>query len=82
MITKSAIEAGAVAWDKNMGGRYAPNEVDELSEEVGVILEAALPFIKEQVLREAAFGLMDVQEHESRMPGIRFAVGFLSGVKK
>lgn len=31
----------AKAWDKDMGGRYAPHEVDELSHEVGVILAAA-----------------------------------------
>lgn len=35
------IEAGAKAWDKHMGGRYAPDEVEELSEEVAVILAAA-----------------------------------------
>ncbi|MFC7860713.1 hypothetical protein ACFQ9D_12085 [Arthrobacter koreensis] len=35
------IEAGAKAWDKHMGGRYAPDEVEELSEEVAVILVAA-----------------------------------------
>lgn len=35
------IEAGAKAWDKHMGGRYSPHEVDELSEEVAVILAAA-----------------------------------------
>ena len=39
--TDPRIEAGAKAWDKYMGGRYAPNEVEELSEEVAVILAAA-----------------------------------------
>lgn len=33
--------AGAKAWDKSMGGRYAPDEVEELSGEVKVILAAA-----------------------------------------
>lgn len=35
------VAAGAKAWDKHMGGRYAPDEVEELSEEVAVILAAA-----------------------------------------
>ena len=39
--TDPRIAAGAKAWDKHMGGRYAPNEVEELSEEVAVILAAA-----------------------------------------
>jgi hypothetical protein len=37
---------------------------------------------KAQALREAALSLMDVQEHESRLPGIRFAVGYLSGARR
>ena len=39
--TDPRVEAGAKAWDKHMGGRYSPHEVDELSEEVAVILAAA-----------------------------------------
>lgn len=35
------VVAAAKAWDKHMGGRYAPDEVEELSEEVAVILAAA-----------------------------------------
>jgi hypothetical protein len=37
---------------------------------------------KAEALREAANALMDVSEHDSRMPGIRFAVGFLAGQRK
>ena len=37
---------------------------------------------KAEALREAALALMDVREHDSRMPGIRFAIGFLAGQKK
>lgn len=41
MENNPRVIAGAKAWDKSMGGRYAPNEVEELSEEVKVILAAA-----------------------------------------
>lgn len=37
---------------------------------------------KAEAWDEAALALMDVNEHESRMPGIRFAVGFLAGQKR
>lgn len=39
--TDPRVEAGAKAWDKHMGGRYSPHEVEELAEEVAVILAAA-----------------------------------------
>lgn len=35
------VVAGAKAWDKSMGDRYSPDEVEELSGEVRVILAAA-----------------------------------------
>ncbi len=47
-ISGEAVEAGAIALDQFWGGRYAPNEVEELSDEVRVILEAALPFLVSQ----------------------------------
>lgn len=37
---------------------------------------------KSAALREAALDLMNVSEHDSRMPGIRFAVGFLAGQRR
>lgn len=41
MENNPRVIAGAKAWDKHMGGRYAPDEVEELSGEVKVILAAA-----------------------------------------
>lgn len=44
-ISEEAVTAGAIALDQHWGGRYAPNEVEELSDEIRVILEAAVPHL-------------------------------------
>ena len=44
-IPNEAIVAGAKAMDAYWGGRYAPDEVEELRGEVTAILEAATPYI-------------------------------------
>lgn len=44
-IPEAAIIAGAKAMDAYWGGRYAPDEVEELRGEVTAILEAALPHL-------------------------------------
>jgi len=53
-ISESAIVAGAKAMDAYWGGRYAPDEVEELRGEVTAMLEAAAPIIRAGVLEAAA----------------------------
>jgi hypothetical protein len=53
-IPEEAIVAGAKAMDAYWGGRYAPDEVDELRGEVTAMLEAAAPHLMAQGLEEAA----------------------------
>jgi hypothetical protein len=45
-ISEEAIVAGAKAMDAYWGGRYAPDEVEELRGEVTAILTAALPHLE------------------------------------
>lgn len=45
IIPDDAIEAAALALDNFWGGRYAPDAVEELSEEMRVVLEAGAPFL-------------------------------------
>ena len=51
-IPEEVVKAGAKAWDKHMGGRYAPREVEELRDEVRVILEAAAPHMMARSFEE------------------------------
>lgn len=61
-VPKEAIEAGAKAWDKLQGNRYHPDEVDELSPEVKVILEAAYPYLAAKALDDAAVAFFTSKE--------------------
>ncbi|MDQ0854798.1 hypothetical protein QFZ79_002909 [Arthrobacter sp. V4I6] len=47
-----------------------------------IAFDAAAPLIEASARRRAALDLTEVRERESRMPGIRFAVGFLSAAKR
>jgi len=53
-INEQAVIAGAKAMDAYWGGRYAPDEVEELRGEVTAILEAAAPIIRAEALEGAA----------------------------
>jgi hypothetical protein len=44
-ISEEAVVAGAKAMDAYWGGRYAPDEVEELRGEVTAMLEAAAPHL-------------------------------------
>jgi len=44
-IPEEAVVAGAKAMDAYWGGRYAPDEVEELRGEVTAILGAAAPYL-------------------------------------
>ena len=55
---EEVIVAGARAMDAYWGGRYAPDEVEELRGEITAIVEAVAPFIKAQALEEAADSVM------------------------
>lgn len=59
-INEEAIIAGAKAMDAYWGGRYGPDEVEELRGEVTAMLEAAAPIIRAERLDEAADALADV----------------------
>ncbi len=54
----------------------------EIAEHLVELGYGKLEDAKSAALREAALELMNVNEHESRMPGIRFAVGFLAGQRR
>jgi len=77
MIPNEAIEAAANAISECSGMRF-----DGFWSRIEDLDEAAGPHLRTVARQEAALDLMEVQEHESRMPGIRFAVGFLGGVTK
>ena len=51
-INEQAIIAGAKAMDSYWGGRYAPDEVEELRGEVTAMLEAAAPHLMAQAWDE------------------------------
>ena len=53
-INEEAIVAGAKAMDAYWGGRYAPDEVEELRGEVTAMLEAAAPIIRAEAIQAAA----------------------------
>jgi uncharacterized protein (DUF2336 family) len=55
-----------------------PEDRDSAEQAIRAMLDNA----KAEGRREAALDLMRVDEAPSRMPGIRFAVGFLGGIKK
>lgn len=59
-IPEEAVVAGAKAMDAYWGGRYAPDEVEELRGEVTAMLEAAAPHIAAQALEDAAYTFEDL----------------------
>jgi len=61
-IPEEAIVAGAKAMDAYWGGRYAPEEVEELRGEVTAILEAVTPHMIAEALAVVA------DEFASRLP--------------
>lgn len=69
-IPDEAIRAAVIAWDKHMGGRYTPHEVEELSDEVRVILEVGSPFmalepaVVEEALRQFVSREVDYDIHK------------------
>lgn len=54
-ISEEAVVAGAKAMDAYWGGRYAPDEVEELRGEVTAMLEAAAPIILAKLTAEVAY---------------------------
>jgi hypothetical protein len=61
VISDEVIVAGAKAMDAYWGGRYEPNEVEELRGEITAILEAVTPLIAAKALEEAADALDDLR---------------------
>lgn len=58
-IPDKAVEAAAYALDDYWGGRYAPRVLEELSDEMRAVLEAAAPHIAAQALRDYARSIDD-----------------------
>lgn len=54
-ISEEAVVAGAKAMDAYWGGRYAPDEVEELRGEVTAMLEAAAPIMLAPLAAEVAY---------------------------
>jgi len=54
-LPAEAVEAAAKAWDKSMGDRYGSEAAEELSGEVKLILETAIPIIA-QSMRDQRHG--------------------------
>lgn len=73
-IPNKAVEAAAEA----MIARSS-DQRDWGLRDIRAAIEAAAPYIASDALRKAALELMEIPEHDSRMHGIRFAVGFLAG---
>lgn len=73
-IPQEAIEKAALALDKFWGGRYAPDAVEELSDEMRVVLEAAFPVLAAPVLNAAEH---DLARHPGALLGTNDVLAWL-----